>query len=256
MTGGDVMEKLRAIFDEYRTRIIIGGIAGIILLLLGWSWWQKNQATELTELDTKTEKNAKISQSSTAMSKSSSIANKSTFFVDIKGAIAKPGVYRVNRSQRVNDVVMAAGGLLKTADSNRINLSLQLHDQQIIFIPFQNDASAGSSQLPTTVEQTPSASNNVSNATDSTTSSASSTITANNESDETASKIDLNSATKEQLMQINGIGEKKAAMIINYRQEHGSFKKLEDLKNITGIGDKTFAVMAESLIVGNTTNTN
>ncbi|AUJ32312.1 MAG: helix-hairpin-helix domain-containing protein [Liquorilactobacillus nagelii] len=244
------MEKIRVWVEEYRTKAIIFGVVGIIVLLFGWSWWQKSQATELKDLGSQEQKSSKTAKSNPVTTKTKGSSNQvKQFWVDIKGAVTKPGVYQVNHYQRVNDVVQAAGGLLKTADLNRINLSLQLHDQQIIYIPFQNEVAASSSQLPTTVEQTPVMSNSSSSSVASQTTAASTT-----ESSSSTGKLDLNTATKEQLMQINGIGEKKAALIVNYRQEHGNFKKLEDLKNISGIGDKTLEVMAASLTVGMDSN--
>lgn len=240
------MEKIRIWVEEYRTKTIIFGVVGIIVLLFGWSWWQKSQATELKDLGSQEHKSSKTVNSNPVSTKTKgSSKQEKQFWVDIKGAVTKPGVYQVNHYQRVNDVVQAAGGLLKTADLNRINLSLQLHDQQVIYIPFQNEVAASSSQLPTTVEQTPVMSNSSSSSVTSQTTAESTT-----ESSSSTGKLDLNTATKEQLMQINGIGEKKAALIVNYRQEHGNFKKLEDLKNISGIGDKTLEVMAASLTVG------
>ena len=62
-------------------------------------------------------------------------------------------------------------------------------------------------------------------------------------------KINLNTATKEQLTQLNGIGDKKAELIISYRDEHGKFKTIDELRNVSGIGDKTFAAISDKLTV-------
>lgn len=130
------MEKIRVWVEEYRTKAIIFGVVGIIVLLFGWSWWQKSQATELKDLGSQEQKSSKTAKSNPVTTKTKGSSNQvKQFWVDIKGAVTKPGVYQVNHYQRVNDVVQAAGGLLKTADLNRINLSLQLHDQQIIYVP-------------------------------------------------------------------------------------------------------------------------
>lgn len=63
------------------------------------------------------------------------------------------------------------------------------------------------------------------------------------------SKVNLNSATKEQLTELNGIGDKKADQIIAYRQQNGNFKTIDDLKNVSGIGDKIFESLADQITV-------
>lgn len=63
------------------------------------------------------------------------------------------------------------------------------------------------------------------------------------------SKVNLNTATKEQLMQVDGIGDKKATKIIEYRQQHGPFKQLSELKDISGIGNKTYQKLSKSLTI-------
>lgn len=70
-----------------------------------------------------------------------------------------------------------------------------------------------------------------------------------NASGANGSKVNLNTATKEQLMQVDGIGDKKATKIIEYRQQHGSFKQLSELKDISGIGDKTYQKLSKSLTI-------
>ncbi|WOY90057.1 helix-hairpin-helix domain-containing protein [Ligilactobacillus murinus] len=70
-----------------------------------------------------------------------------------------------------------------------------------------------------------------------------------NAADVNGSKVNLNTATKEQLMQVDGIGDKKATKIIEYRQQHGSFKQLSELKDISGIGDKTYQKLSKSLTI-------
>ncbi|WP_281164926.1 helix-hairpin-helix domain-containing protein [Liquorilactobacillus sicerae] len=233
------MDRLREFLDENRSRIIVILIA--IGLIIGGVFWYGYQQTNLTSGSeiklTKTKSSTKVA--STA-AKSNSQAK--AFYVDIKGAVEKPGVYRTTTQQRVNDIVLAAGGFLTNADQNQVNLSLKLYDQQIIYIPFKGEIQDQS--LPTTIEQTP---------TEAATASSSAVTVSSAESSDsttTTAKFDLNTATKEQLMQINGIGEKKAELIINFRQEHGQFKQLDELKDISGIGDKTFEVLKENLTLG------
>jgi competence protein ComEA len=232
------MNWIRELWEENGRRIIIA-LVGILLILVGIFWYGFEQ------LQLKSENNLKLTQTSSSRRASSlqtkkklsaSSSTDKTLYVDIKGAVKNPGVYPANNQQRVNDIVMAAGGLLKQADQNQVNLSLKLQDQQIIYVPFKGESAT--EKLPTTVDQSP------------TTTSTSVATTSQDQtaaSSQTTSKINLNSVTKEQLMQINGIGEKKADLIISYRQEHGQFKQMEELKDISGIGDKTYEVLKESL---------
>lgn len=232
------MDRIRELWEENRSRIIV--VLGAVLLILGGIFWYG-----LQQLNLKNESSLKLAQASSNQHTSSLQAKKKLsassnagkiLYVDIKGAVKNPGVYPANSQQRVNDIVAAAGGLLEQADQNQVNLSLKLQDQQIVYIPFKGESVA--KKLPTTVDQSP--------ATASTTVATTSQeqVAANSQ---TTSQINLNSATKEQLMQINGIGDKKADLIISYRQEHGQFKQLEELKDISGIGDKTYEVLKESL---------
>ncbi|WP_010581124.1 helix-hairpin-helix domain-containing protein [Liquorilactobacillus vini] len=230
------MERLREFLEENRARIVVILIA--IGLIIGGVFWYSYQQTNLTSgSEIKLTKTKSSNKDAATVTKSSSRAP--TFYVDIKGAVQKPGVYRMTSQQRVNDVVLAAGGFLTNADQNQVNLSLKLYDQQIIYVPIKGEIQDQS--LPTTIEQTP---------TEAATASSGAVTASAAESSVTTTKFDLNTATKEQLMQINGIGEKKAELIINYRQEHGQFKQLDELKDISGIGDKTLEVLKENLTLG------
>ena len=235
------MDRIRELWEENRSRIIVI-LGGILLVLGGIFWYGLQQVSLKNQSSLKLAQASSNQQTSSVQTKNKLSTNSSPskiLYVDIKGAVKNPGVYPVSGQQRVNDIVKAAGGLLEQADQNQVNLSLKLQDQQIIYIPFKGESAA--KKLPTTVDQSPA------------TTSTSTAITAASQdqtaavSSQTASKINLNRATKEQLMQINGIGEKKADLIISYRQEHGQFKQMEELKDISGIGDKTYEVLKEDL---------
>jgi competence protein ComEA len=124
--------------------------------------------------------------------------------VDIKGKIRNPGTYEIEENSRVIDVVNLAGGLLNDADTSSINLSEKIYDEMMIIIPSK---------------------------------------TENYEKKEVVykdTKVSINTATLSELMMIKGIGEVKAKAIIDYREDNGYFKKIDDLKNINGIGESTF----------------
>jgi competence protein ComEA helix-hairpin-helix repeat region len=137
--------------------------------------------------------------------------------VDLKGAVRKPGIYRMNAGERVSDAVARAGGLTGKADENKINLAQKVVDEMVIFVPEKGEkipaeissASAGSSQKP------------VSEATGG------------------GGQININTADEQALQHLTGIGPAKAKAIIQYREQHGPFKSVDDLNGVSGIGDKS-----------------
>lgn len=145
-------------------------------------------------------------------------------FVDLKGAIKKPGVYEITSEMRLGTLIKKAGGLTKGADAKKINLAQKLTDQALIYIP----TTAESPSVALASSET------------------SSELRGN---DKSGVKVNLNTATKEELQQLPGVGAKKAEKIFNYREEHGQFKTIEDLKEVPGIGEKTFLHFKDQLIV-------
>lgn len=146
--------------------------------------------------------------------------------IDVKGAVNYPGVYTLSENQRIIDAIEAAGGYHEEANPVLINHAQKLQDEMVIYIPkIGEDASEAQEQLV----QISSA-----NAPDSSNSTG---------------KINLNKATESDLTQLPGIGPSKANAIIQHRTEHGNFKTSEDLKQVTGIGDKTFEQLKDLIDV-------
>lgn len=138
--------------------------------------------------------------------------------VDIKGAVVKPGVYEMNRGERVVHAVEKASGFMEEANRDAINLALILEDEMVIFVPKYGDEEI--EKLATTV-----------------------TTSKDN------GKININTATAEELEKIPGIGPAKASAIISYRDEFGKFKSVDDLVNVSGIGKKTVEKMVDFIDV-------
>lgn len=136
-------------------------------------------------------------------------------YTDIKGSVKEPGIYSFSSEERVYDVLKRAGGLLEEADSDRINFSAKIEDQQVLYIP------AVGEELPEHLDQLVSPEGKQSTA------------------DSEPSKININTASPSELQQIPGVGSVKAQEIIRFREENGSFQKVEDLQEISGIGEKT-----------------
>lgn len=139
--------------------------------------------------------------------------------VDIKGMVQSPGVYSVADGDRVIDLIQLAGGETTEADMKEVNLSQKLYDEMVIYIPAEGEELKASVLSP---------------------GSAASEQTA---------KINLNTADSDMLQTIPGIGPSKAQAILDYRETVGKFENIEDIKNISGIGDKTFDKLKEAIDV-------
>lgn len=131
-----------------------------------------------------------------------------TMYVDVKGAVQSPGIYPIETDMRVWNVLELAGGMTDQADEKQINLSQKVEDQMVVYVP-----EIGEAPVEPLVE----------------------TNIKENDSE----KIDLNTATEQELMTLSGIGQKKAQEIINYRETQGRFSSIEELTAISGFGEKT-----------------
>ncbi len=137
--------------------------------------------------------------------------------VDIKGAVLHPGVYEIDKGDRVVHAIAKAGGFLAEANQDAINLALLLGDEMVIYVPRVGEEAVYVSHV---------------------------TI---NEKD--ATKININTATTEELQKIPGIGPAKASAILSYREETGKFKNISEIVNVPGIGQKTLEKITEFIVV-------
>ena len=140
--------------------------------------------------------------------------------VHINGAVLNPGVYPLPQQSRVQDAVQAAGGFDQAADTINVNLAARLNDGQKITIPTRPVPSAPvvSTPSPGSPSSAPSAA----------------------EKPAVSGLININTADKESLEKLPGIGSTRAEAIIAYRQQHGAFIKIEDIMNVPGIGQVTY----------------
>lgn len=152
--------------------------------------------------------------------------------VDVKGYVEKPGVYSfdVNNNARINDLILKAGGLKKDADTSLINLSRKLEDEMTIIIYSKKEVSDYLNKQNELEKKLELCELKIKN---------NACIEKDNNTKEENKLIDINSASKEELMTINGIGEARADAIILYRKKN-PFKKIEDIKNVEGIGESLF----------------
>lgn len=186
------------------------------------------------------EKNDEISTKS--IKKLSNVSKKTsnlkTLFVDVKGAVNAPGVYELEDGKRVIDAINLAGGFSDKADTINVNLSKRLTDEMFIVIytkqeiyNYKKSNETSNINCASFECVCPDVKNDA---------CIEKNLKAENNKKEANNKVSINNATKEDLMSLNGIGESKANAIINYRNENGLFKQIEDIKNVSGIGDSVF----------------
>ena len=154
----------------------------------------------------------------------------------ICGEVCRAGVYYVKQDAIINDVIKCAGGLTREADATAINLASPIQANEKIIIPRQGeeiDKLEDSYENRERIETLPDSQSNLQ--------SIKAPTSENSTSDNQSTKlININTATKDELMSLSGIGEVKAESIITYRQEQGGFKNIEELMQVSGIGEKTF----------------
>lgn len=147
-----------------------------------------------------------------------------TIKVHVSGAVKNEGVYELEEDARIADAIEKAGGVLDIANMKNVNLASKLEDGMKIYIPKQ-----GEDVLENNLEEN-------SNNKETTLGGSGTNSNVGNEK----GKININKATKEELDTLPGIGESTAQKIIKYREEHGSFKNIEELKEVKGIGDAKY----------------
>ena len=206
-----------AFFDEWKEKweswslTVKGAVIGGVLLLggIGGVLSKKEESVEETTVVETTMLAEKTEVSTT---------QEAVIFVDIKGAVKNPGVYQMKIGYRVKDALDAAGGLTGEADCQKVNLAQRVEDQMVIVVP----------KVGEEVTEIP----------------------AGGTSKEAAKdgKVNINTATVEELKTLKGVGEKKAEAIIEYRKKNGSFKTKEDLMKVRGIGKKLFESFQERIV--------
>lgn len=141
--------------------------------------------------------------------------------VDIKGAVPMPGLYKMEEGDRVMDVIDQAGGLLEDADEKQVNFAQKLSDEMVIHIPVKGEFVQDAPQIA-------------------------STTSPGGQGDR---KVNINKADLTELQTLPAIGPAKAQAIIDYREKEGPFRQVEDLQNVSGIGEKTFEKLHELISV-------
>lgn len=163
-------------------------------------------------------KDDKSAQKSSADDKEN-ITSKDKIYIYVCGAVKNSGVYELDFGARAADAVEAAGGILSEADVEKINLAAVIDDGQQLRVPFKGEVT----------EQT--------------------SLNFDAQKSNSSDKVNINKASKEELMTLTGIGESKADSIISYRENNEGFSSIEDLMKIEGIKEGVFNKIKDRICV-------
>ena len=160
-----------------------------------------------------------------------------TCYVHVCGAVTHPGVYELPAGSRMYEAIALAGGLTENAAGEGLNQAEKVEDGSRIYVPDKDEYAAGMQNRSETsgiVSEVPGGKGG--------------SFAADTASVEDG-KVNLNTATKEQLMTLSGIGEAKASAIISYRESHGRFQNIEELMQVEGIKDGVFRKVKDQIKV-------
>jgi len=212
----EIIEKLK----EYKLFVglaVVGAVLGGFFLIKG-NHQPQNQVAALSQEITSSSSSAD-EESEKVLSKAKADEEESDqVTVDIKGAVKNPGVYELRAGARVHEAIQKAGGLTADAEAKSINQAQKLTDEAVIYVAKIGEEGADVTQ---TGQHQAGASDSA----------------------------NLNTATEAELQTISGIGQKRASDIIAYRESNGRFKSVDDLKKVSGIGDKTLEKLKEYVTV-------
>ena len=236
-------------FLKYKKYFIVGGVV-ILLGIFSYLYFKENNY--------KTEES--IINNEISIKEDITTTSSSTFFVDIKGAVNKAGVYEFSEGDKIIDAINKAGGLTKNAVTNNINLSQKLQSEMVVYIFTQSElkttvTSKNSTTTGTCKCETIEINNCVTPKTTtvktSETTTTSSTVDEDEEKIQTtvSNKVNINIADINELMTLSGIGEAKAKAIVAYRTENGNFNSIEDIMNVSGLGESIFEKIKDSITV-------
>lgn len=172
--------------------------------------------------------------------------NNSKIYVYICGAVVNAGVVSGGADMRLYQAVELCGGLIDEADGTKVNLAMQLKDGDKIYIPYAYDDISLTDEINNgcNPNATGISGSNTENSGGNSKSSG-----GNTGGTGSSNLININKASKSELMQLSGIGEARALDIISYREKYGAFKRIEDIKNVSGIKDAAFNKIKDYICV-------
>lgn len=239
------MKKISELIKSYLLQCILVVVAIIVIVIISLNF--KAQKT-IEKVEAKVEEKIPEKVMEEAKEK---------IKVDVKGSVVNPGVYELEIGARVSDAIFLAGGVTENGNTSTINLAKTLQDEMVIIV-YSNEQIAEykngnkvTEYVYIEIEKCPDTMNNA---------CINSESTGNQTKDNSSKEIEnttisenklisLNQATKEELMTLPNIGESKAKAIIEYRNTNGNFKTIDDILNVSGIGNSVFEKIKDSITV-------
>ena len=205
-------EDVVLFFRQNVKSIILAFVCSLVLIIGGLFYFNQSKTEDYSGVSF-----SNISNETNNKDEKAEDKHDEKIFVDVKGAVKHPGVFETTKDKRVKDLIEEAGGLLDDADTSTLNLSQKVKDQMVIYVLKHGEkpkqiSDGGSSSSNTDV-------------------------------------ININTANKEQLMKISGVGKTKAEAIIAHREKNGDFKTKEDITKVRGIGKSTFEKIKDKIEV-------
>ena len=205
-------EDVVLFFRQNVKSIILAFVCSLVVIIGGLFYFNQNKTEDYSGVSFSNTSNETNNKDEKTEDK-----HDEKIFVDVKGAVKHPGVFETTKDKRVKDLIEEAGGLLDDADTSTLNLSQKVKDQMVIYVLKHGEK-------PKQIS-------------DGSTSSSNGDV------------ININTANKDQLMKISGVGKTKAEAIISYREKNGDFKKKEDITKVHGIGKATFEKIKDKIEV-------
>ena len=226
------MIQIKKIFNQYKYYILVIILLLLIVFILLFNSFNSEKIEKVEAIkEIKTEE--KVEKPKKAYIK-----------VDVKGEVQKPGVYELEEGKRVIDSINMSGGLTKNADTSYLNLSKRLKDEMTIIV-YSKEEIANMKEKESIIVYMEKECNCPSISNDACINDNSNYDSINNSNE----KININTATIEELQSLTGIGESKAKSIIEYRETNGNFKSIEDIMNVSGIGESAYSKIKDNITV-------
>lgn len=223
-----------------KQKIIIGIVIVIVAIVaIYYSYKQENiflEETENLEIENQAKEGAEESEETT---------EKEKIIVHISGAVQNEGIVELESGSRVADAIEKAGGLKENAYMDEINLAYQLEDGEKIHIPTIEEQKEKENQESKVENESATGSDG----TISRSSNSSINNGSQNEKTSNQTKININTATEQELDTLPGIGPSTATKILDYRKEKGKFKTIEEIKEVSGIGENKYEKIKDRITV-------
>ena len=218
------MKHILRIFEQDK-KMMVKVIAGVILLVIAFSFYLIKESMKEDDIalsDIPENGIESIEETSEA-----AIEENTTVIIDVAGAVINPCVVELPKGSRVYQAIEKAGGLTENADTRSTNQAEILTDGQKVYIPTKqelegtNNGTSGTASFSSPYES----------------------------GSDSSRLININTADSTALQELTGVGPATAEKIINYRNENGKFNRIDDIKNVSGIGDKTFEKFKDKITV-------